>query len=103
MEENKKMGIELKGEIAAGHYANLAIITHSKNEFILDFAAMLPGMPQPSVQSRIVMTPEHCKRLLEALTDNIQKYESQFSEIETSEPINPLNLVDLSRANGTKS
>lgn len=81
MAENKELSINLKPEIATGKYSNLAILTHSKSEFILDFAAMLPGINQPEVVSRVIMNPEHVKRLLLALQDNINKYENQFSTI----------------------
>ena len=79
--EPKKIDIEIKPEVAQGRYANLAIITHSSSEFIIDFAQNMPGLPKVQVGSRIVMTPEHAKRLLGALTENIRKYESQFGEI----------------------
>lgn len=85
MEEKKELSINLKPEIATGKYSNLALITHSRNEFILDFAAMLPGIPQPEVVSRLIMNPEHAKRLLLALQDNIAKYENQFSAITFSD------------------
>ena len=75
MEENNNLQIEVKPDIAKGNYSNLAIITHSFSEFILDFASMLPGMTKPEVGSRIIMTPEHAKRLFLALKDNIEKYE----------------------------
>ncbi|MBR6423681.1 MAG: DUF3467 domain-containing protein [Bacteroidales bacterium] len=89
----KKIDIEIKPEIATGRYANLAIITHSSSEFILDFAQHMPGMPKMQVGSRIIMTPEHAKRLLGALTENIRKYESQFGEIRL--PINPMMMPPL--------
>ena len=77
MENNEKQfNLEIRPEIAGGEYSNLAIITHSHSEFILDFAKMLPGLPKPQVSNRIIMTPEHAKRLMNALVDNIQKYES---------------------------
>ena len=78
---NGQIQIELKEDVARGTYANLAIITHSSSEFILDFIKMLPGMPKASVQSRIVLVPEHAKRLLRALEENIAKYERVFGEI----------------------
>lgn len=82
MENNdNKLDIELNAEVAKGTYSNLAIITHSHSEFILDFATMLPGLPKPSVSNRLIMTPEHAKRLLMALQDNVQKYEAQFGPI----------------------
>lgn len=84
MEDNNKqpqfqMGI--KPEVADGVYANLALITHSPSEFILDFACILPGMPQPQVRSRVLMAPEHAKRLLQALQTNIYNYEQNFGKI----------------------
>lgn len=103
--EEKQINIELKPEVARGSYSNLAIITHSRSEFILDFATILPGLPKPEVQSRIVMAPEHCKRLLNALLDNINKYEAQFGPIAMEgqrQPANTFNLADLN-PNGTKS
>ena len=80
-QKNQQLQIEIKPEVAQGVYANLAAITHSSSEFILDFISMLPGMPKGEVRSRVVMVPEHAKRLLAALNDNIRKYESQFGEI----------------------
>ena len=80
--------IELKPEIGVGVYANLALITHSSSDFILDFTCMLPGMQQ-QVRSRVVMAPEHAKRLLMALNDNIQKYEQQFGKINLPEQQQP--------------
>ena len=78
---NNQLQIELKEEVAQGTYANLAIITHSSSEFILDFVRVMPGVPKASVQSRIVLAPEHAKRLLRALQENIAKYERVFGEI----------------------
>lgn len=83
-EEQKQLSIEVKPEIAKGTYSNLAIITHSNSEFIIDFAAMLPGLQKPEVSNRIIMTPEHAKRLFLALQDNISKYESQNGTIALS-------------------
>lgn len=84
MAEEKQLGIEIKPDIAGGSYSNLAIITHSNSEFVFDFAAMLPGMPKAMVQSRVIMTPEHAKRLFLALQDNLQKYENMNGPIELS-------------------
>ncbi len=87
MSENKQeIKIELTPEIAAGHYANLAVISHSGGEFFLDFIHVAPNMPQARVQSRVIMTPENAKNLLFALRDNIQKYESTFGEIVRKAP-----------------
>lgn len=78
---NGQLQIELKEEVAQGTYANLAIITHSSSEFILDFIRVMPGIPKAGVQSRIVLAPEHAKRLLRALEENIGKYERSFGPI----------------------
>jgi len=76
-EQNQnQINIELSEEVAEGTYANLAIITHSSSEFVLDFIRIMPGVPKGKVKSRIVMTPEHAKKLMRALADNIAKYES---------------------------
>ena len=80
-----QLQIELKEEIGLGTYANLAFITHSSSEFILDFVRVLPGMPKASVQSRIILAPEHAKRLLRALEENIGKYERSFGPISMPE------------------
>ena len=97
MEEqnNNQLQIELKEEVAQGTYANLAIITHSSSEFILDFVRVMPGVPKAGVQSRIIVAPEHAKRLLRALEDNIAKYERAFGPIRISEesPMPPLSVV----------
>jgi hypothetical protein len=92
---NGQLQIELKEEVAQGTYANLAIITHSSSEFILDFIRVMPGMPKADVQSRIIVAPEHAKRLLRALEDNIAKYERVFGTIRISDesPIAPLTSV----------
>lgn len=102
--ENKQLSIELKPEVAQGSYSNLAIITHSHNEFIFDFATMLPGLPKATVGNRIIMVPEHAKRLLAALSDNVKKYESQFGTIELNrqQPSGTINLADI-QTNGAKS
>ena len=81
MANEKEFSIDLKQEVAKGSYSNLAIITHSHSEFIIDFATMLPGLPKPEVNNRIIMTPEHAKRLFIALQDNLSKYESQNGPI----------------------
>ncbi|GAA4331443.1 DUF3467 domain-containing protein [Mucilaginibacter gynuensis] len=78
MEEQNEnqLNIELSEEVAEGIYSNLAIITHSNSEFVLDFIRLMPGIPKAKVKSRIILTPEHAKRLLTALEDNIEKFES---------------------------
>ncbi len=92
---NGQLQIELKEEVAQGTYANLAIITHSSSEFILDFVRVMPGMPKAGVQSRIVLAPEHAKRLLRALEDNISKYERIFGAIRMpdEQPLQPLPTI----------
>lgn len=81
MANEKELNFELSSEVAKGTYSNLAIITHSKTEFIIDFASMLPGLPKPQVSNRLIMAPEHAKRLLLALQDNVSKYEAQNGPI----------------------
>ena len=74
--------MDLKPEIASGVYSNFVLISHSPSDFVLDFARILPGMPKPEVASRIIMAPEHAKRLLMALQENIFKYEQEFGKIQ---------------------
>lgn len=84
-EENQngnQLNIELTDETADGVYSNLAIISHSNAEFIIDFIRIVPGVPKAKVKSRIIMTPQHMKRLLLAIEDNIDKFENAFGEIE---------------------
>lgn len=83
--QNGQLQIELKEDVAQGTYANLAIISHSTSEFILDFVRVMPGLPKANVQSRIVLTPEHAKRLLFALQDNVNKYEANWGPIRMPE------------------
>jgi hypothetical protein len=80
-EHQNQIQIELPEDVAQGTYANLAIITHSMSEFVVDFIRVLPGVPKAKVQSRIILTPEHAKRLLKALEDNINQFESQQNSI----------------------
>ncbi len=80
-----KLNIELNDEVAEGIYSNLAIITHSRSEFVIDFIKMLPGVPKAKVKSRIILTPQHVKRLLKALNENIRKFESLHGEIKESD------------------
>lgn len=85
---NNQLQIELKDDVAQGTYANLAIITHSSSEFIVDFVRVMPGLPKAGVQSRIILTPEHAKRLMYALQENVAKYERQFGPIRMPEDMN---------------
>ena len=77
----KQINIELSEEIAQGTYANLAMVTHSPAEFVMDFARVMPGLPKAKVKNRIVMTPQHAKMFLKALQENVNIFESQFGEI----------------------
>ncbi|SEO26532.1 Protein of unknown function [Mucilaginibacter gossypiicola] len=96
MEEQNEnqLNIELSEEIAEGVYSNLAIITHSNSEFVLDFIRVMPGVPKARVKSRIILTPEHAKRLLSALQDNIEKFESVNGRIrvQPDHPGFPMNF-----------
>ena len=91
-ENTNQLNIELDEAVAQGTYANLAVITHSSSEFILDFVRVMPGVPKSKVQSRIILTPEHAMRLLRALQDNIQKYESNFGPIKIQSNKLPMNF-----------
>lgn len=82
---NNQLNIELSEEVAEGHYSNLAIITHSHSEFVVDFIKIMPGVPKARVKSRIVLTPQHAKRLLAALKDNIGRFESAHGEIKVEQ------------------
>ncbi|MBO4645614.1 MAG: DUF3467 domain-containing protein [Bacteroidales bacterium] len=86
----QKIDINLSEDVAQGTYANLAIITHSDNEFILDFIAMMPGVPKGNVRSRIIMTPKNAKSLLAALSDNVRKFEEQQGRIDDKSNIFPM-------------
>ncbi len=92
MDDNKQKGqqlnIELSEEVAQGVYSNLAVITHSSSEFVVDFVRIMPGVPKANVKSRIILTPEHAKRLLMALQDNIKKYEAVHGPIKNVNPGN---------------
>ncbi|MGB3800318.1 MAG: DUF3467 domain-containing protein [Lewinella sp.] len=79
--QQNQLSIDLPEDIAEGVYSNLAIITHSSSEFVVDFVRIVPNAPKAKVKSRVILTPEHAKRLLAALADNVQKYERQFGAI----------------------
>jgi len=82
-QDNKqKLNIELPEDVAHGIYSNLAVITHSPTEFVTDFIQVMPGMPKGKVRSRIIMTPQHAKRLLKALAENVSRFESQHGTIQ---------------------
>lgn len=97
----KKPGIniELDEKIAEGTYSNLAIINHSVSEFVVDFVSIMPGTPKSKVKSRIILTPQHAKRLLKALGDNINRFENSHGEIKDYEqPPIPLNFGPTGQA-----
>jgi hypothetical protein len=85
MEKNKPLEIELTNEEASGTYSNLVMITHSASEFILDFIAVMPGLPKAKVVKRLILTPDHAKRLSAALIDNVKRYEEQHGTIDTKD------------------
>lgn len=93
-EQKNSIQIELKDDVADGIYSNMVLIAHSRTEFVLDFISLLPGVPKAQVKSRVIITPEHAKRFLFALGDNIRKYEDQNGEIILENPdslISPFN------------
>jgi hypothetical protein len=87
--QQNQIQIEIKPELATGVYSNLALITHSASELLLDFAALMPGLPKAQVVSRVVMHPVHAKQLMLALQDNIRKYEERFGQIPVQSPAQP--------------
>ena len=80
-DQQEQINIELDESIAEGVYSNLAIINHSSSEFVLDFVSIMPGLPKAKVKSRIVLTPQHAKRLIKALADNVHRFELAHGEI----------------------
>lgn len=82
---DNQLNIELPAEIAEGVYSNLAIISHSTSEFVLDFIRIMPGTPKANVKSRVILTPEHAKRLLFALQENVSKFEHQHGKIKLAD------------------
>lgn len=99
--EEQQINIELNEEIAQGTYSNLAIITHSSSEFIIDFIRIVPGIPKAKVKSRVILTPEHAKRLLNALKDNILKYEAVNGKIKNADNENGGNPSIMPMGFGT--
>lgn len=93
-EKTNELKIALDETTAQGIYSNLAILAHSSSEFIIDFVRVVPGVKSAKVQSRIIMTPEHTKRLLRALEDNIRRYEAQHGEIRLPEQ-RTFNMMDV--------
>ena len=80
-QQQSGLQIELPQDVAQGQYANFAIITHASSDFVIDFARVLPGLPKAVVKSRVIMAPEHAKRLLGALQENIMRYEREYGPI----------------------
>src|ERR1700712_4774485 len=90
---NNQLNIEISEEVAEGTYANLAIITHSHAEFVIDFVNVMPGTPKSKVKSRIIFTPMHAKRFMKAMAENIERYEDANGKIQDLEQIEiPLNF-----------
>ena len=97
--KKNNINIELDEKVAEGTYANLAIINHSVSEFVVDFISMMPGIPKAKVKSRIILTPQHAKRFMKALSDNIQKFENVHGEIkEFDQPQIPINFGPTGQA-----
>ena len=98
--QQQQLKIELGEKEAEGIYSNLAIITHSPAEFVLDFTRVVPGSPKAKVHSRIITTPQHAKMLLKALQDNINKFESRFGEIKVDgQPGHQFGFANIEKDN----
>jgi hypothetical protein len=90
---NNQLNIEISEEVAEGTYANLAIITHSNAEFVIDFVNVMPGTPKSKVKSRIIFTPMHAKRFMKAMAENIERYEAAHGSVQDIEQVEiPLNF-----------
>jgi len=98
-QQQGQINIELDEKTAEGIYSNLAIINHSASEFILDFVTVMPGVPKAKVKSRVILTPQHAKRFLKALGDNLHRFEVSHGEIkDTEQPQIPLNFGPAGQA-----
>jgi hypothetical protein len=92
-QQNNQLNIEISEEVAEGSYANLAIITHSHAEFVIDFVNVMPGTPKSKVKSRIIFTPMHAKRFMKAMAENIERYEAAHGTVQDLEQVEiPLNF-----------
>ena len=92
-QQPNQLNIEISEEMSDGIYANLAIITHSHAEFVVDFVNVMPGMPKSKVKSRIIMTPTHAKRFMRAIADNVKKFEASHGNIQDIEAVDiPFNF-----------
>lgn len=104
MAEEKKqqnqISIDLPEDVAEGTYSNLAIISHSNSEFVVDFVRLVPNVPKAKVKSRIILTPKHAKRLLNALKDNIDKFEAQHGPVVDKDvmPFPPMSFTPTAKA-----
>ena len=97
--KQNKINIELDEKVAEGIYSNLAIINHSVSEFVVDFVSIMPGTPKSKVKARIILTPQHAKRLLKALNENVNRFEKAHGEIKDYEqPPIPLNFGPTGQA-----
>jgi len=96
---SKSLNIEIDEQIAEGTYSNLAIINHSPSEFVVDFVNIMPGNPKSKVKSRIILTPQHAKRLVKALNENVTKFEKEHGDIKDYDnPPIPLNFGPTGQA-----
>lgn len=100
MKNEGQIQIELNNETAEGTYSNFVIVSHSDSEFILDFARIIPGKPKAKVHSRVIMNPKHCKLFLNALNDNVTKFESKFGKI--SDEVDNNSNIDFSPSTDTE-
>lgn len=97
--QQQQINIELDEQMAEGIYSNLAIINHSASEFVIDYVCIMPGAPKAKVKSRIVLTPQHAKRLIKALAENVHRFEQAHGEIKDSDqPHIPLNFGPAGQA-----
>jgi Protein of unknown function (DUF3467) len=98
--QENQLNIELSNEIAEGIYSNLAIISHSNSEFVVDFVRIMPNVPQAKVKSRIILTPQHAKRLMLAMIENVKKFEGQFGVIDegVNPQLPPMNFTPTAQA-----
>ena len=101
-QQNKQLQIEVSPEVAQGVYVNFALIAHSSSEFIMDLASVMPGLPKATVKSRVILAPEHAKRLAMALQENIARFEQEYGKIRlpNAQPrtISPFNLGNKGEA-----
>ena len=92
---NNRINIEVPEEVADGEYANLAMIAHSKSDFVFDFIRIFTGLPKAKVKSRVIMTPEHAKRLAHALAENVSRYENQHGAIDSGSVTPDINSSSI--------